>query len=47
MTRNVKFGECTLITVGFMIFFYSQGGGGPRTTPDAAGRESGSGFGVG
>ena len=47
MTRIVKFGECILIVVGFIIFFILRGGGGPRTTPDAAGRVSGSGLDVG
>ena len=37
MTRIVKFGECILIVVGFIIFFILRGAGGPRTTPDGAG----------
>ena len=47
MSLYVGFEECSSKTAGFMIFFILRGGGGPRTTPDAAGRVSGSGLDVG
>ena len=46
MSRYVGFGECSLKTAGFMIFLILRGGGGPRATPDAAGRVNCSGLDV-
>ena len=47
MTRHVGFEESSLKTIGFMNFLFLGGEGGPRTTPDVAGRVSGSGLDVG